>query len=159
MSKNKQNIILYKKLDWTNISDSLRRLVFDLTTKEPSERLSLNQLMSHTWLKPHFKEISDGNEEKKEKKPKKMNSEGFNEKVTVKKYGSEGNSNRNLRVSGGNTQNFNSFALNSVNSLFIQTGATSENSYCLLSPAKSFNSSMDSPSKIPHFFSYKIGFF
>ncbi len=148
LTKNKQNVIIYKKVDWKNISDSLRRLVFDLTMKEPDERLSLNQLMKHKWLKPQFKEGCD--EIKKEKKNKKSNFEEFHSKI--QKYESEGDfprnssSNRNLRViSPGNSQNFVNFALNSVNSLFIQTGATSENnSYYKISPGKSFNS--DSPS-------------
>ena len=138
-----------------NIDDSIRRLVYDLTAKNPEDRLTINKLMNHYWIRPYFKDIIEEikkNNDKIEKINKaKIESElkliesqvPINSENDIK-------SKKNLRVltTGiSSSQNFINFAaLNSVNSLFIQTNQTSENSYCLLSPGKSFGSLMESPS-------------
>jgi len=144
-------VILYKKADWTNIDDSIRRLVYDLTVKDPNERLPLSKVIGHVWLKPHFKEILEevkGNYGKSSiMKPKKIKSEIESQLQSRLDSELDSKNNGTLKImSNGSSQNFMNFALNSVNSLFIQTNGTSENSYCLLSPGvKSFNSIMDSP--------------
>lgn len=154
LSKNKLNNILYKKSDWINLDESLRRLVYDLTSKEPKDRPTLAKLSNHNWLKPFFKEgaveslankspILKNHEiqpiHKNSNESEKFNSNTIKTKGTLKVI-SQANSSASL-----NLYNFN---LNSVNSLFIGTNGTSDNSLCLMSPGiRSFNSimNMESP--------------
>lgn len=136
------------------MDESLRRLVYDLTSKEPKDRPSLVKVSNHNWLKPFFKE--GGIDSMVHKNPilkhhevqslhkysnesEKLNSNTIKSKGTLKVI-SQANSSASL-----NLYNFN---LNSVNSLFIGTNGTSENSLCLMSPGiRSFNSimNMESP--------------
>lgn len=138
-------MILYKKTDWVNIDDSIRRLVYDLTTKDPTERISLSKLMTHVWLRAHFKDFEES----------KTNFLQINKAKKIKSEieGLQGRLDSEIESRGAgtlkvvsNASSYRNFALNSVNSLFINTNGTSENSCCLLSPAlKSVNSLMESP--------------
>lgn len=142
-------MILYKKADWLNIDDSIRRMVYDLTMKDPNERLTLHKVVSHVWLKPFFKDIIEEVKTNGANKPKKLRSEVENQfpaRLDSELDSSKNNGGTLKVLSCGSSHHFLNFNLNSVNSLFIGTNGTSENSYALLSPGmKSFNSIMDSP--------------
>lgn len=117
--------------------------------KDPSDRLTLHKVVSHVWLKPFFKDIIEEVKSNVALKPKKLRSEIENQypvRLDSELDSSKNNGGTLKILSCGSSHHFLNFNLNSVNSLFIGTNGTSENSYALLSPGvKSYNSIMDSP--------------
>lgn len=141
---------MYKKSDWMNIDESLRRMVYDLTIKDPNDRVSLQKITKNNWIKHHFKDITEeskynnkinGEKSLKENKTRAdLEFESF-----VKSKGAS----KVLSLSNNSSQkSFLNAGLNSINSLFIGTNGTSENSMGHFSPThKSFHSNnvLESP--------------